>query len=230
MSVSHEVEQAFDNITMLLERYSLERRATTQPFLLQTVQEANPKYEYDPNDLVIRETLLEHVGSLPVVATALFPHIDDPEVNLGDSLTMLAIHDIGELETGDTITFVKKASEGDEEQVEALKLLDPFYHDIYRDVEEKGSKSAKFAKSIDKITPDFFDYLTPADITIWRMKNFANIEPDQIINIIVQHKRPYHLWSPFMTELHKYLMDRLAEKLGQIVDISIAVAYLAQLV
>jgi len=215
MTVSPEVEQAFDNVTMLLEKYSLERRATTQPFLLQAVQEANPNYTYDPNDPVIRETLLEHVGSLPVVATALFPHINDPEVNLGDVLTMLAIHDIGELATGDTITFVKKVTDADEEQVEALKLLDPFYHAMYRDVEAKGSKSAKFAKSIDKITPDFFDYLTPADITLWRMKNFANVDPDKIVDVIVEHKRPYHLWSPFMTELHKYLMDRLAEKLGQ---------------
>jgi len=215
MSASQEVEQAFDNVTMLLERYSLERRATTQPFLLQTVQEANPGYTYDPNDLVVRETLLEHVGSLPVVATALFPRINDPEVNLGDSLAMLAIHDIGELETGDTITFVKKATDADEEQAEALKLLDPYYHAMYRDVEAKDSKSAKFAKSIDKITPDFFDFLTPANITIWRMKNFANVEPDDIVSVIVEHKRPYHLWSPFMTELHKYLVERLAEKLRQ---------------
>lgn len=170
-------------------------------------------YSYDPEDTLIRETLMEHVGSLPVLATALYPYLGDSDVNLGDSLTMLAIHDIGELMTGDEMTFTKAASAADPEHEAARKLLDPYYHGLYEDVEAKGSKSAKFAKSIDKIAPDIFDYLTPADITIWRFQHFVGIPKSEIIELIIKHKRPYMEWNPFMTEFHVYLMEQLAAKL-----------------
>ncbi|MBP9686841.1 MAG: HD domain-containing protein [Candidatus Doudnabacteria bacterium] len=50
----------------------------------------------------ILESLLEHVGSLPVVATFLYPYLEQKEkVDLGRTLTMLAIHDIGEIIVGD---------------------------------------------------------------------------------------------------------------------------------
>lgn len=206
-------QEVLKQIEFLFERYSLERRATTQPYLLKTVRSKIKSYTYQPDDELVRETLMEHVGSTPVIATALFPYLEDEEVSIGDSLTMLAIHDIGELITGDEITFTKKASARDPEYEAALKLLNPIYHKIYDDVEMKTSKSAKYAKAIDKITPDIMDYLTPADITIWRYKHFVGIEPDQIIYTIVKHKRPYMLWNTFMTEFHIYLIEQLRQKL-----------------
>lgn len=217
MSIAEKVQmsEVLKQIEFLFERYSLERRATTQPYLLNVAKDKVKGYSYDPDDILVRETLMEHVGSTPVVATALFPYLNDEAVNIGDSLTMLAIHDIGELITGDEITFTKKASAKDPEYEAALKLLNPIYHDIYDDVETKTSKSAKFAKAIDKITPDIMDYLTPADITIWRYKHFVGIEPNQIIDMIIKHKRPYMTWNPFMEEFHIYLIEQLRLKLGQ---------------
>lgn len=215
MSKAASVSELLDQIEFLFEKYSQELRATTQPFHLAKVVASVPNYKYHPDDSIVRESLIEHSGSLPIVATAFYPHIEDSEVNLGDALVMLAIHDIGELITGDVSTFTKKESSKDPEHDAAKKLLDPYYHNYYDDVESQTSKSAKFAKSIDKITPDIIDYLTPTDITIRRMKHFNNIEPDQIINVIVKHKRPYMLWNPFMTEFHILLIDKLAAKLKQ---------------
>jgi hypothetical protein len=137
------------------------------------------------------------------------------EVNLGDALTMLAIHDIGELITGDEMTFTKAKDAGKAEYEAAVKILNPYYHDIYDDAENKRSKSAKFAKAIDKITPDIMDYLTPKDITMWRYKHYTGAETvDEIIDLIIKHKRPYMLWNEFMTEFHKYLMTELRKKLN----------------
>ncbi len=215
MAKTLSMPEVLQKIEFLFERYSLERRATTQPYLLRTVQESIKDYTYHPDDTLVRETLIEHVGSTPVIATALFPYLNDDHVNIGDSLTMLAIHDIGELITGDEITFTKQASAKEPEYEAGLKLLHPSYHKLYEDVETKTSKSAKFAKAIDKITPDIIDYLTPADITIWRFKHYVGIEPDKIIDTIVQHKRPYMLWNPFMTEFHIYLVEQLQDKLNQ---------------
>jgi hypothetical protein len=205
--------ELLEKLEFLFEKYSDELRATTQPYMLRRVIDKIPDYEYHPEDTLIRETLMEHIGSLPMVATAFYPYIKDDSVDLGRSLTMLAIHDIGELIMGDEMTFTKKASSKQPEHEAALQLLDPSYHELYEDVESQTSQSAKFAKAIDKITPDIFDYLTPADITLRRYKHFVGTEPDEIIDLIVKHKRPYMLWNPFMTEFHELLLERLAAKL-----------------
>lgn len=208
------MQDILDQIEFIFERYSLERRATTQPYLLRVVEGQIKDYTYHPDDELVRETLIEHIGSLPMLATALYPYIDDSEVDLGKSLIMMAIHDIGELITGDEMVFTKSANSHAAERKAALKLLNPIYHEAYNDAETKNSKSAKFAKSIDKINPDIIDYLTPPEITKWRYKKYVGIEPDQIIDTIVKHKRPYMLWNPFMTDFHVFLMEQLDKKLS----------------
>ncbi len=76
MAKTSSMKKILGEVEFLLERYSKERRATTQPFLLEVVQQKFKDYRYNPADLLVRETLIEHVGSLPIVATALFPYID----------------------------------------------------------------------------------------------------------------------------------------------------------
>lgn len=205
--------ELLNKLEFLFEKYSDELRATTQPYILRRVKEKVSGYSYHPEDAIIRETLIEHSGSLPIVATAFYPYIDDDEVDLGQALVMLAIHDIGELITGDEMTFTKKASSKDPEREAALGLLHPYYHTIYDDIETQNSKSAKFAKAIDKITPDIMEYLAPADVTLWRYKHFAKKEPHEIIPTIEKFKRPYMLWNPFMTEFHKLLLEKVDAKL-----------------
>lgn len=96
MAKNSQVRDVFEKVSFLFERYSMERHATTQPFLLEVVRENVAGYKYAPDDELVRETLMEHVGSLPMLATALFPYVvNDSDVKLGDALTILAIHDIG---------------------------------------------------------------------------------------------------------------------------------------
>jgi len=205
--------ELLNKIEFLFEKYSTEMRATTQPYNLSKVFDYIKDYVYDPEDNLVRESLMEHVGSLPIIATAFYPYINDNEVEIGKSLLMLSIHDIGELITGDEITFTKDPNHKDKEQESAMALLDISYHDIYKDMESQTSKSAKFAKSIDKITPDIIDYLTPAYITAIRYRHYVGIEPNEIPELIIKHKRPYMLWSPFMTEFHKLLLEKISEKI-----------------
>ncbi len=200
-------------LEFLFEKYSDELRATTQPYMLRRAEARVSGYEYHPEDAIVRESLMEHVGSLPMVATAFYPYINDPEVDLGQALVMLAIHDIGELITGDEMSYVKSAAKKHPERDAALKLLHPYYHTLYDDVETQTSKSAKFAKSIDMIVPDIHEYLAPAHITLWRYKHFAKKEPHEIISTIEKHERPYMSWNPFMAEFHKLLLDKIEAKL-----------------
>lgn len=202
-------------LEFLFEKYSNEPRAMTQPYLLQRVIDSNPNYEYHPDDVVVREPLMEHVGSLPVVATAFYPYINDDQVDLGKALIMLAIHDIGELKVHDEMSFTKQASAKDPERDAALSLLDPYYHNMYEDVESQASVTAKFAKAIDKVTPDIFECFSPAEITLKRYKHFVGLETtEEIIDLISRKKQPYMAWNPFMAEFHKLLLDRLAAKLA----------------
>ena len=213
MAKTLSIQEILNKVEFLFERYSLERRAITQPYLLQIAQREIKDYPYGPDNDLVRESLIEHIGSLPMLGTALYPYIDDAEVDLGQALIMLAIHDIGELITGDQMVFTKKADANIAEREAALSLLDPQYHDIYDDVDSKGSKSAKFAKAIDKLNPDIIDYLMPPEITKWHYKYYVGIEPSQIIETIEKHKRPYMLWNPFLTKFHIHLLKRLDKKL-----------------
>jgi hypothetical protein len=212
--MSHKsVAEVLDELEMLLDNYPRTMRATDQPYRLELVRQREAAYHYDPKDDLIRENLLEHVGSLPVVATTIYPYLDDPTVDLGQALVMLAVHDIGELVTGDEITFTKQAASVQDEQLAALGLLHPSYHDLYREVEAKSSPTAKFAKAVDKMTPDILDCLTPPEITVPRLRYFAKAGPDEIVGLLLKYKRPYMLWNPFMTELHKLICARLTERL-----------------
>jgi len=165
---------------------------------------------------VVRESLIEHVGSLPVVATTIYPYLKDDDIDLGEALVMLAIHDIGELVTGDKITFAKNDDEEEIEQAAAIKLLSPAYHDLYNRIEhaKEGDKTAQFAKSIDKITPDFFDYLTPPEITMKRYKDYMDTDtPEQIIQLKIDHKLSKMTWDPTLHALFEFLLDKNLKKL-----------------
>ena len=73
--------------------------------------------------------MIEHVGCLPIIATFLHPYLDKP-VDLGKVLTILAIHDIGEIKLGDELTFTKKSDQENIEFTTGLGLLHPNYQNI----------------------------------------------------------------------------------------------------
>jgi 5'-deoxynucleotidase YfbR-like HD superfamily hydrolase len=198
------ISEVLDQLLFFYEGYSKEYRASTQPFRLQAVQKLVKNYHYNCKDDAVREPLIEHSGSLAIVATTIYPHIANQNVDLGKALTMLAIHDIGELLTGE---------QGQNEQQQALKLLPEYYHELYWEVEERTSDTARFAKAIDKITPDIVDLLTPAETNIERYKVFTGKNPEEIVPMIKDFKHPYMTWNPFLTKLHLKLLDRLDKKL-----------------
>lgn len=204
-------KKVLDQVIFLYSKYSTEHRANTQPFHLQKVQNQFKNYKYNCKDLVVREPLIEHSGSLPIIATAIYPYIKNKNVDLGRALIMLAIHDIGELIVGDEITFTKK--ENKNEKIQALKLLPKQFHPIYLEMEERKSDTAKFAKAIDKITPDIIDLITPGKITIKRYKILANKNPNEIVSTIKEFKHPYMLWNDFMTNFHLEILSKLNKKL-----------------
>ncbi len=209
------LEDLLEKLERLYAGYATTVRSATDQYRLNEVIKLIPDYKYNPADIIIRENLIEHIGSLPMVAIELYPYIDNPEVDLGRALTMLAIHDIGELTVGDVNTFVKSNDDKEKnaEMDAALELLHPSFHSLYLEVENKTSITGQFAKSIDKIAPDIMDYMVPIEVTVERFKHFVGIGPEEMVDIIIKHKRPYMLWDPFLTDFHIMLVDKFKEKL-----------------
>ena len=207
-------DEILKKIIFLYEGYSKEHRATTQPFHLEKVRSQVKNFIYDKDNILIREPLIEHSGSLPIVATTIYPYLENNKVDLGQALIMLAIHDIDELITGDEITFTKKSHKKDNETKEALKLLPESFHNIYLEMENRESETGKFAKAIDKITPDIVDLMTPPEITINRYKKSVNKKENEIVPMIKKFKHPFMTWNPFMTELHLNILEKLDKKLS----------------
>jgi HD domain len=204
-----------DRLLMLINKYASELRSSTQPARLRSRQEFDSDYKYRPDDPLIRENLMEHVGMLPALAVEIYPYLNDPAVDLGQALTMLAIHDIGELLVGDVNTYVKKADLAKEEEAAALSLLHKRYHSLYKEMESRGTNNpaARFARSVDKLAPDIFELLLPVEYSVNRLDHFAKLTPGQIIPAILKRSREAMLWNPFMTELNEVVCGRLEARL-----------------
>ena len=217
--MEQDYNEILNKLIEIFSKYAQEYRATTQPYRLEQLLKIKPDYAYNPDEFIFRENLMEHVGSLPIVASILFPYLNDTEVNLGHALEMLAVHDIGELVIHDEITFTKKTGVADKEaeQKAALSLIHPILHDLYFEIEAKETKSAKFAKSIDKITPDIIDLITPVDITVKRYEHFVKAGAREIVPIIKKFKHPYMQWNKFLTGLHLKILERLDERINEVV-------------
>jgi len=201
-------EEIFSEIESLLKNYTNEFRTSVQPFRHEIRKQIDPSFKFEPEDRYVRESLIEHVGALPILAVYFHSHVTEP-VNLGRVLEMLAIHDIGETTMGDEIIFTKTDESENLEAREALKLLDKQHHDIYQEFLAQKTNEAKFAKSVDKISPGIYDGLTDVNITKIRLKHFANMDADVIVDTMIRFKSPYMQWSAFFREFHDGLMVKL---------------------
>lgn len=192
------------DIEFLLKNYTKEFRATINPYRLEMYNEENNFPQFDVENISTRESLIEHVWTLPILATYFHWYIDD--IDLGKVLSILAIHDIWELVIGDEIAFTKKVDEWSREESEALKIINPKHHELYKEFLELKTNEAKFAKSIDKLSPDLYEYIMHPDDTTKRLKHFMKIEKDEIVDLIESHKSPYMQWNTFFSKFHSDLM------------------------
>lgn len=203
----HRHSELLDELITLLQGYGSLHRKSTQPFIHTKLSRLFPDYEFTFDDESIRETLLEHVGSLPIVATFLHPHLEK-SVDLGRTLIMLAIHDIGELTVGDELVFLKEDTVKGSEREAAQALLHGSYAELYDELEAGQTYEARFALSVDKITPDIYDLLCGEEYTIRRLSAQASWKSEEVIRNIRARKRPYMEWSSFLTEFHDSLFSR----------------------
>lgn len=158
-------------------------------------------YDYDSE--FIREPLIEHTGHLPVIASYLWQYAEHKsDINLGRALIMLSIHDIGEIEVGDKVTFHKNQKDNDDEYEVVKKRLPEELLKYFDEFEARETTDAKFAKMVDSLAPELHELALP-EVTKERFEHFKfNTQS------IIDKKEKYFTWDENFKELFDAMIQR----------------------
>lgn len=157
----------------------------------------------DLGNEVLRESLLEHVGHLPVLATFLYPHIEhSSEVHIGHTLAMLAVHDIGETKTGDIFAYHKTTGDEEHEMRVAREVLNPTLHHLLDEYDAGETPDARYARSIDALAPNIREVDMPR-VTMKRFKSLGATVDD-----VIEKKRKLHEWDTVLLEIFDTCMTQ----------------------
>jgi len=106
------------------------------------------------------ENSAEHSWHVCISALMLKEYANEP-VDIDRVIKMLLIHDLGEIDAGDTIIYASETPELKAKEEEGLKrILDLLpegraaqYLSLWHEFEEGESADAKFAKAVDRVPP-----------------------------------------------------------------------------
>lgn len=114
-----------------------------------------------------RENSAEHSWHLAVMAVLLCEHLDDPGIDLLRVMKMLLIHDLVEIDAGDTYAYDPQGQEDKYERELAcanrlFRLLPEEQRDelmaLWQEFEEGSSPEAKYAAALDRLQPMLLNY------------------------------------------------------------------------
>ena len=193
--------QVLEELVALMRDYSSVYRGSYLP-------SRTTQIEAEPGANILRESVAEHVGLLPITASYLHPHLES-QVDLGKALTMLSIHDIGETVVGDVLTVKHEKTDGhkDDEYNAALAQLHPSFHDLFREFDANDTNEAKYAYSIDKITPNIYELIIDKQIARARHEHFGFSIHDAVAKDV-----DLMAWDPFLERLYGELIEQIRNK------------------
>ncbi len=163
--------------------------------------------EIDKVKHVFRQTLLingtrnendaEHSWHLAIMALILSEHVAD-KLNLLRVIKMVLLHDVVEIDAGDTFCYDQREDKLTEEQKAADRIfgiLPPDqaqeFQSLWQEFEERRTPEACFAASLDRLQPLLHNYFTNGHT--WRK---YNIRKEQVLerNKVIEHSSPI-LWG-----------------------------------
>jgi putative hydrolase of HD superfamily len=110
-----------------------------------------------------RENTAEHSWQIIILAQILFPYAkNNTDINLLRVIRMLSIHDLVEIDAGDTFLFDEEGMKGkfEREKIAAKKIfgildepLSSEFYDLWIEFEEETTPDAIFACAIDRVMP-----------------------------------------------------------------------------
>ncbi len=126
------------------------------------------RYSIDRHEEIQSESVAEHVYALHLLADYFLP-LEDPEKKMDWNKIhdMLQYHDIDEIETGDTIGYLKTDADRAREAEAASRVianfpasLQPRITNVLDEYEAQETAEAKFSKALDRIEPQFHIFTT----------------------------------------------------------------------
>lgn len=141
-----------------------------------------------------RENTAEHSWQIVVLAQVLYPYAKNKEqIDLLRVLRMLSIHDVVEIEAGDTFIFDEKAMQGKyERELASAKSIfgildEPLrseFINLWIEFEEEETPDAIFACAVDRIMPFLLN--THTEGKSWIEANVSEIQARKIIENAVK--------------------------------------------
>lgn len=116
-----------------------------------------------------RENDAEHTWHLMLMAVMLAEHANDKQLDLMKVLKMLVIHDVVEIDAGDTFAYDEKGHEDkfEREDAAARRIFGLLPVDqaqecyaLWREFEERATPEAKYAAAIDRLQPMLLNFHT----------------------------------------------------------------------
>lgn len=154
-----------------------------------------------------RESVAEH--SWRVVLMAYFLKDEFPEVDINKVMLMCAIHDLGEIFTGDIPTF-KKTKEDEEKEEQLLNdwvasLPSPYCEELkelYKEMDERKTTEAKLYKALDSL--EAVIQHNESDISTWEPHEYD-------LNLTYAFDRV--TFSPYMQALRQAIYEETEQKI-----------------
>ncbi len=124
------------------------------------------RLSFDPDR---RENDAEHSWHLALMAIVLASHARDPAVDLLAVLRMVIVHDLVEIDAGDTFLYdaAGSATQADREEAAATRVFgllgDPLAGELraaWREFEGRATPEARFARAVDRAQPILQNLLT----------------------------------------------------------------------
>lgn len=105
-----------------------------------------------------QESVAEHVWRTSLMALLIFPHLNE-KIDLFKSLKMVIIHDLVEIETGDTPVFMQEAHDTSQNELQAIDKIRELIggpvgeeiHGLWHEFNEKKTLEARFVYALDKL-------------------------------------------------------------------------------
>jgi len=156
-----------------------------------------------------RENTAEHTWHTTLMALLLFEYAENrEELDLLHIIRMITIHDLVEIEAGDTFLFDEEANRNkftrENQAAKKIFTLLPYdqgkeYYDLWLEFEKEETADAIFAASVDKIMPVLLN--TRSKGTSWRE---AEITSDKVFDTLkIIGKGPKKI---------QYLLDELVSE------------------
>lgn len=159
-----------------------------------------------------KETDAEHSWHITLMVLLLNEYANEPDIDILKVLKMLLIHDIVEIDAGDTFIYdreqVKDQNERETRAAGRLfGLLPPDqgkeFQQLWLEYEVMSTPEAKFARAIDSFQPLLLAYLNGG--CSWRMHNISKAEVISLKKHIPEGSKT--LWTHTLT-----LLDQAVEK------------------